>query len=258
MSSRFPWIAFARGTVTTRRAAIVGVTALAAAFGLRCAIGVDPHAEGGFNDATANVDRTNMDSPGPTDIGMPPADAFPCTGTTCTVAHGMGACVNNRCQIGSCEMGYGDLDHSAANGCECATGMVSSNCGTPTDIGMMAAGGMRMVQGLLATTMAEHWIRVTFAAGGHARVRFTTNPGMAYKIDVVRSCAPNSQLACADRMSGGTGLADYEFFDNPGDGGMPNTDMPMRMTPAPGTALIRVTTTMAAPSCMQYTLSITN
>ncbi|MEI8255188.1 MAG: hypothetical protein WCJ30_05890 [Deltaproteobacteria bacterium] len=251
MPSRLPFVAFARGTVTTRRATVAGATVLAAAFGLRCAIGVDPHADGSGTDATTTNDSVV------TDMTVPP-DAFPCTGTTCTVAHGMGACVNNRCQIGSCETGYGDLDRNAVNGCECATGMVSSNCGTPTDLGMMAAGGMRMAQGVLATTTAEHWIRVTFAPGGHPRIRLTTNPGMTYRFDVVRSCAPNMQLPCADRMPGGTGITDFEFFDNPGDSGMPNSDLPARMTPAPATTLIRMTTTAAPTECTQYTLAVSN
>jgi hypothetical protein len=45
----------------------------------------------------------------------PPA---PCSGS-CTLANAQSACVKGACAVISCQDGYADLDHDAANGCEC-------------------------------------------------------------------------------------------------------------------------------------------
>ena len=235
------------------RALLTGST-LATALGVSCAIGVDPNADTGPGGGDATMMMSDSTMPG-TDIG-PSVDAYSCTGSTCTVAHGTGACVAGHCQIGACEMGYSDLDHSAINGCECMAGMVSSNCGTPTDLGMLAVGGMRMVTGLLPTAMAEHWVRVNFVPGGHAHIQFSTNPGMAYHFDVDSSCMPGSALHCPDRTSGAAGLTNWEFFAMAADGG--GNDPDAGMTPSPTTVLIHITTAMPPTTCMPYILAVTN
>lgn len=237
----------------TSRVLIASVAIAAAA---NCAVGVDPNAETG-PEVDATVSDVTHNDMGPL-VDTPPAvDAFACTGTTCTVAHGTGACVSGRCQVGACEMGYSDLDHNAMNGCECMTGMVSSNCGTPTDLGMMAVGGTRPVTGVLATMTAEHWVRVNFAPGGHPHIQFMTNPGMAYRFAVATSCMPTATLHCPDRAEGATGLTNWEYFDNPNDSGMPN-DPDAAMTPPPTSVLIHITTTMPTTMCTPYTLTVTN
>ncbi len=228
---------------------------------MSCAIAGNP-VDGSGSDATATDISVGMDAP-PRDTSQdtaPMDDAFSCTGTTCTVANGIGACVNNRCQVGSCNMGYSDLDRAPANGCECQSGTTSTNCGTPSDQMTLAPSGTRMVDGLIATTMGENWLRVTFAPGGHPHITFMTNPGMAYRFDIVRGCMAGSQLTCPDRTAGATALTDWEFFDMPPDGGAADggVGMPTRNTPAPGTVYIHVTTTMAATGCSKYTLRIAN
>jgi hypothetical protein len=212
------------------------------------------------NDATATdivatTDGPTMDRPAPTD-----APGFPCTGTTCTVANGVGACVAGSCQVGSCTMGYADIDRNPMNGCECMSGAISTSCGTPTDQMTIASGGMRMVDGLLSTTMGEHWMRVSFATGGHPHIRFMTNPGMAYRFDVVSGCGTGAQVMCPDRTEGATGLTEWEYFDAPSDAGVGDGGpMPeMRMNPWPATLYVKVKTTMNSTACMRYTLVFSN
>jgi hypothetical protein len=249
-----------------RRPFVAGSIAIAsAALVVSCAIaGVIRDGSQSGNDATMTGDTTTgtMDTPlPPTDVG-----GYPCTGTTCVVANGIGACVAGNCQIGSCSMGYSDINRNPMDGCECMAGSLSTSCGTPTDQMTIASGGMRMVEGLLSTTMGENWLRVNFATGGHPRVRFMTNPGMNYRFDIVRSCMMGQQFMCPDRPAGATGLTEWEFFDNANDAGMemvPNpdggaADGGTRMTTWPATVYVRVSTTANASECMRYTLVMSN
>jgi hypothetical protein len=49
-------------------------------------------------------------------------------GAACNVPHATPACVNSACQVGSCNLGFGDCDGVASNGCETLL-TTNTNCG---------------------------------------------------------------------------------------------------------------------------------
>jgi hypothetical protein len=50
-------------------------------------------------------------------------------GIKCTIANGVGACVNGMCTVGICNAGWTDCDAKVATGCEVNTGADANNCG---------------------------------------------------------------------------------------------------------------------------------
>lgn len=224
-----------------------------------CAQGTVPSDGGDASDRETAVIDGSMEAAVDAPTDTPPAvDVYTCTGTTCTVANGTGMCVGGVCQVGSCMPGGFDLDHNARNGCECIVGVVSTSCATPTDLGTLSRGSMHLVQSLFTSATGEHWARVTFEPGGHPQIDFLTNPGMAFHFEVLATCMAASHAQCPDRTQGATGITSWEFFDTVPDAGTTHSDDPARMTAAPTTVIIHVTTSRAATTCDPYTLVVSN
>jgi hypothetical protein len=253
------------GSGGAARAAGIAALLASALLSVGCAHGIDPDAGNGpGDDATAGDGAGDGSQDGARDgaaDGARDGGSTGCTGTTCTLPHAAAMCVAGMCMLGPCNAGYADLNHMASDGCECQTGSNASQCAMATDQGMVAAGGTHMVMGVVVGPGMDHWLRVTFAAGGHEHIQFATNPNMSLHFDVVSGCMTNSMYTCMDRPVGSTGLTNWEFYDAPTDAGAPPADAAVdggRMTPYPTTVYIRVYTTAAATSCSPYTLTLSN
>ena len=220
--------------------------------------------------ATAQTTDAGAGEAGSSDIATR-ADGVACQGGSCTLPHTQAVCTDGFCQVGACDMGFADIDMVAFNGCECALGASNGNCGTPSDLGMLAVGGMRMVEGLLGSPASENWTQVTFVAGGHPRIQFAMNPGMLYHFDVRPNCMPLSKFTCPDRPEGSLGLMEWAYFDTPPDGGMadggtgPADDAGAdadfngrRQSTWPTTIRFRVTVSMRPTMCAKYLLIVSN
>jgi hypothetical protein len=189
-----------------------------------------------------------------------------CNGS-CTLPHTTASCTAGVCLVGPCDPGYQDLDHLPQNGCECQVGAYSSSCAMANDQGMIAVGSMHMAQGVLLSTMTSHWLKATFAAGGHPHITLMGGPPGTLFFQVESGCMQASSLMCPDRSQGAVDITAWEFFDNPRDGGAVADAGPRdggadggtgRMTPYPTTVYIRVYTNADATDCNPYTLTITN
>lgn len=214
---------------------------------------------GDASDVEAGRIDATVDAVIDTGVDVPAApDVFTCTGSTCTIANGTGACVGGVCQVMTCVPGGFDMDHDARNGCECIVGVVPSTCAMPLDLGTLDVGSFHAIQSLMTSPTGEHWARVTFAPGGREHIEFAANPGMAFHVEVLSSCTAASHLACPDRMEGSTAITAWEFFDTVPDAGMPNDNLPMRMTAVPTTVFIHITTSRATTTCDPYTLIVGN
>ncbi len=57
-----------------------------------------------------------------------PKNCMSC-GMTCSVPNAMAACMGGACSVGMCNMGFGDCNNNAMDGCETNTGGDPNNCG---------------------------------------------------------------------------------------------------------------------------------
>ena len=72
-------------------------------------------------------------------------------GVVCTTLNGIGACINGKCGVGTCNAGFANCDGNAANGCETDISTSTANCGacgavctTPNGIGACVNGVCRI------------------------------------------------------------------------------------------------------------------
>ncbi|MSP59943.1 MAG: hypothetical protein EXR72_06310 [Myxococcales bacterium] len=73
-------------------------------------------------------------------------------GTACDpVPNGMAACMGGKCAAGTCNMGFGDCDKDAKNGCEEDLAVSAGNCGACGTSCMAVANGMPACMGGMCT-----------------------------------------------------------------------------------------------------------
>jgi hypothetical protein len=179
-----------------------------------------------------------------------------CTGS-CTLPHATARCIGGACIVGACDMGWLDADGRADNGCECEGGGHPTSCVATAMVETLAMGDSRMVRGALAGAGQEHWFRVRFAEGGHARVMLEDSSAR-YRIEVQSACGSGTDLSCEDRPAGATGLTEWEFYDQPGDAGTDGMSAPTRNVPFPAEVVVRVYATAPSTACEPYTLRFSN
>ncbi|MEI8257358.1 MAG: hypothetical protein WCJ30_16915 [Deltaproteobacteria bacterium] len=168
-------------------------------------------------------------------------------GVRCMTPNATPVCSGGACGIARCTPGFGDADGLASTGCECVTDTNASSCAGITAPISLATGGSRTVTGMVLPTGSEDWFHVAFAAGGHPRIGFVTNPG-GHVLGVYSSCGSRTQ-SCPDRAGGASGLTSWEFFDD--------TMGTPRSIPEPGTVYLRVTS--ASPAvCTSYSIALSN
>jgi hypothetical protein len=184
-----------------------------------------------------------------TDIQGETANCGGC-GVVCQPAHGMGRCEAGACGIATCDPGFADFDGVAENGCECAVGTGGASCTTAFDLGTLAGGAMREVNGVLRMPGEERWYRVGLTSTGQPDLRLTTNPGGSVRFEVRTACTATA-LSCPDRGEGATGIDTWEMRDTPGT----HTS---RDTPIPGSVLVRVYTTAPIEGCSPFALTARN
>jgi hypothetical protein len=124
----------------------------------------------------------------------------------CPVENGQGVCAgSDGCAVGTCDGEHDDVNGSIADGCECLIAPLpasaGASCETAVDLGTFTDSlqDLASVNGNGAPAGREVWY--TFSAVDdvdtngdefHVDVRFTTNPGDAYVIDVYRNGCPGT------------------------------------------------------------------
>jgi hypothetical protein len=235
---------------------------------------------GGKSDGGGKGDMATGTCPGK-NLMTDPMNCGAC-GHVCMGAHvAMNGCVGGKCVVGTCSMGYFDLDQKGDNGCECQVDMAesstSSQCVGAPDSGSVAddAPSMITLTGNIVPVKDEDWFQIHAvdtpeADGGcdkfHVKIAFAANPGMQFRFDVFfDDCM--TPAGCPGMNETNTGLTEYEFDANNDPGGgnecpcnngatAPNVH---KCTDNSQTLRIRVYRTMAAPlSCEDYKLLVTN
>jgi len=155
-------------------------------------------------------------------------------------------------------MGYQDIDRMTSNGCECRAESLGGACNTATDEGMLAAGQMKNVRGIISSATTAQYFKIQFARPGNPRISFATNPGDGFRIAMYQGCTGTMPppYTCPGRAQGATDLTNFSYMDNPGMNGM-NQDNP-RMNAWPDTVIVKVTTTTPQTACMPFDLLLQN
>ena len=86
---------------------------------------------GTASNATVAVFNGQTTNAGSLDVADTRTDVKNCgtCGKVCSVANGAPQCSGGTCQIKACDIGFGDCDRNAANGCETNLGTSVNNCG---------------------------------------------------------------------------------------------------------------------------------
>jgi hypothetical protein len=115
---------------------------------------------------------------------------------------GMHCSSTGMCSIAACATGYYDLDHMAANGCECQDAGKAQDCASATNLNTIAVGATQTVTGNLPDPMVSNWFTITFAANAanaHPHIVLSGNPGNQFFFDVVNDCT-ESTMMCGNEM----------------------------------------------------------
>lgn len=178
--------------------------------------------------------------------------------STCSSNVAATTCSSGACAITGCTATHLNVDGVCANGCECALPTVSSVCAAPASLGTLNIGQTQSASSNLVPLGREAWYQVTFVnntnPGYHPRVRFTSNPGTAYRFDVLSSCS-GSAISCGEGGNSSS-VTDWETFYTdyrpPVTGFIPEVG-------SGGTIWIRVFRRAGLPAtCDQYTLTVSN
>ncbi|WP_156338033.1 hypothetical protein [Chondromyces crocatus] len=177
-------------------------------------------------------------------------------GSVCTSNVSSTTCSAGACSITGCSGSYHNVDGVCTNGCECLSSNVSSSCNLPASLGTIALGGQTATTANLVPTGKENWYTVTFTGNTnttyHPHVRFTANPGNAFRFDIRSNCAGGA-LPCGVEGGQSNGLTEWEVFRTAG------TYQPVPAVGTNGTVLIRVYRVAGAPvNCNNFTLAISN
>ncbi|MBI5487273.1 MAG: hypothetical protein HY905_08070 [Deltaproteobacteria bacterium] len=202
----------------------------------------------------------------------PPAPAVICPPST----HGTTGCSGGTCVMASCDAGWGDVNGSVSDGCECAveTPEAPDACGIALNLGTFSDGGSDVtVSGKLgsATDVDCYSLSApdapdTTCDSYHVDIRFTSNPSNQFEIQVFRGdCAT---VSCTGDTTGYAWYTDYSGACVNPTGTPPCGECDCRPTNTAGYNLCTNNTTSYyfcvrrrtgfAPSCDQYSLRVTN
>jgi hypothetical protein len=136
-----------------------------------------------------------------------------------TPPNGTAACEDGLCVIDHCSSGYFDIDGTYINGCECAqesTESTSTACGSAHNLGSFPDDGTRRtISGNIVPSGDSDWYTFTAPDSSdsscdtyHVDVRFTSNPGSVFRMDVYRgSCSDTDP--CLNESSAYDWYSDY-------------------------------------------------
>jgi hypothetical protein len=171
-----------------------------------CAMGMERCHEG--SPGVESCNGIDDDCDGATD-DEPPAPDVLCE----PPPHGRVECVGGACTMRDCPAGFADADGQSSNGCECALESSEGSgesCAAPIDLGEIPdTAGDVTIRGKIAPADDEDWYRFvgrdtadSTCDAYNVDVRFTENPGAAYRMDVHRgSCDPTTCTNLLDRYS---------------------------------------------------------
>ena len=155
------------------------------------------------------------------DLDSSPANCSSC-GFVCNLPNSNEICVGGMCDVGSCLSGFYDVDGNPTNGCECADDSHANICSGAEDLGSLSNGASVNRTGKVAPSGGSDYFRVGFNNTGRGpgqgvpRVRFTTNEGNVFRMEVTANCSAGAS-ACG---SGGnaSSITDWQFQDNASSG----------------------------------------
>ncbi|EYF06307.1 Hypothetical protein CAP_2185 [Chondromyces apiculatus DSM 436] len=167
-------------------------------------------------------------------------------------------CSAGSCDITACSGSYQNVDGICTTGCECLSSNVSATCSLPASLGTVNVGGQTTTSSNLVPAGKENWYVINFTgntnANYHPRVRFTSNPGNAFRFDVRTNCAGGT-MACGVEGGVSNGLTDWETYHPAANG----FNQPVPPAGNNGQVLIRVYRVAGAPvNCTDFTLAISN
>lgn len=197
--------------------------------------------------------------------------------TPCDITNASETCATGTCVFNDCEANWVDVDQDATNpagnGCECQDVTDHALCSAAMNLGVLNYGNTVNHNDVIAVQGDEDWY--TFTLGNATRnghsigITFTSNPGGAYKFDLVNGCVGgvSGPYSCKSGEPTSLGLTQYAFSDacSGGLGGCNNQANPQGgatgiafATPAPTVFMVKVTRPGgAALSCAGYTLTVT-
>ncbi|MFO0570930.1 MAG: putative metal-binding motif-containing protein [Polyangiaceae bacterium] len=185
------------------------------------------------------------------------------------------------CEVDKCSSGYFDLDSTFSNGCECqAQPALTSGtaCGSAIDVGTLAdvSAGAVTAQGNVPYAGREIWYRFNATddvdtAGDefHVDIRFLTNPGNQYRMEVYRGNCPGA--GGVQLSSGETQQTDWKTDFNTTSVGCSSGPLPCGQGDCTGTPVLGKTTcddnganffiritSAGSPTCSTYNLEMSN
>jgi len=197
-------------------------------------------------------DGIDQDCSGVIDDGDP---ALQCPPTFQVVST---ACNSAECQVASCQPGYYDTDTIYSSGCECLDDIAGPTCNVALDLGPVDAGDVVGHTGKLPLGSSEDWLIVSFPVGasrpgaGVPSIEMTVRPDSSFVFDVYVDC--NSTLGGCGSGGFAQGIEHWTFADNNSSG---LNGFSTHTAAWPGTLYIRVYRGTSAPTCGDYTISIT-
>jgi len=132
-------------------------------------------------------------------------------------------------------------------------------CAGPTPVGALSIGLSTTYTGNLVPLGAEQWLSVSFTGNTstayHPRIRFTSNPGAAFRFDIVTNCA-GTLLACG--VEGGNSMA-IQDWETSTTAVAPGYRTPIPPVGSGGTVLVHVYRRAGLPvTCDSYTITFSN
>lgn len=202
-----------------------------------------------------------------------------------TIANGGAVCLGaDGCDVGHCDANFFDTNDDVADGCECLGDPVpvttGASCATAIDLGNFtdAMGDSTTVTGNSPEADRELWYVFSAIDDGdtngdefHVDIRFLTNPGTAYELEVWRGGCPGGSgtVIAAAETDIVEWFTDQNFtttgcptgFPSCGEGNcVPTSGQPGRNQCNNDSAafFVRITRTDSAASCDSYELEIAN
>jgi len=194
----------------------------------------------------------------------------------CDVVHASESCSTGDCTFTACDTDWVDVNQDATmavtDGCECNDVKDHPTCSMAMNLGTLSAGQTVNRNDVIAVQGDEDWYTFSIAnaasrAGRGLTVSLVTNPGAAYKFDVVNGCVNGVNGPYTCKVGGqSAGITTYFFGDacSGGAGGCYNQAGPTGGatgvafgTAAPTVFMVKVFRPAgAALSCAGYTLRI--
>jgi hypothetical protein len=172
------------------------------------------------------------------------------------------ACIGGACRTAGCALGHADIDGAVGNGCECATDVNATSCGSAGTITVPLSATSNLT-GVVETATGSDYVRFNFAvssvgAAFHPKVQLVDSAGGQYAMDVLSSCAAVAGCSTTGGANNesGTAVSVWEANYNAytAGPGCCSDD-----TPRVSSVIVRIYRKFAnAPTCTRYTVTATN